>query len=765
MNEFPNVQASSRSGWSETKENLYRFRDRLAYNISLKKDLGKKLVLAFAFGFSLFLVGHGLQTPVRDTGSYTGWRTQVFLQPGIVGFVCALVTMILGSIKQWWGVFYYLLSFEILVGVYLPEIFWVASGLAIFTFFLWFNIRPHSGALAALFLIPALESHLGLIALAPLGFACFYSKGKSIWLTFIVFLWVEALGIYRDSVSRFIEMGVNVFPHSLPLSYEQVTHPFTGLMLRANREVAAHLLTLSVENLLLVSWFLKLALAFLSIWVIRTNYTPIRFQDRLALEYLSKKGQKVAHDDLILVKAPLSILGGLGIWVIGQGLLLIPFPHLYTPLLFAGDLLAAAVIIPMVLLDYHGDPTMPHEFSHQASGASGLEIRKSPSQMGSSLRTPTPSELRVQYAKPSPSSMGGFKKDPTQLRLRTWKDRVDLDWEGTLPDGSKIRLGRQEETRQPPPSTALPPTRAKDRGFEVGKKIDGQYRVEKILTGGMGLVYIVMDEFSETRFAVKTLRDDFRNNGEAVQRFTAEAKTWIRLGSQGPHPNMVQALYYREIDNRPLLFLEYVEGTTLEEIYSREGPRPSYAKLVEWGIQVCDGMQFASTKELADGTVGLVHRDLKPANIMINKEGNVKITDFGLAKVAATPTNLTKDRVGMGTLKYMAPEQVKDAKRVDPRADIYSLGAILYEGVAGHPPFTEEDSVNLYMAVLSKEPAPLGRIRRDIPSELDHIIMRCLNKDRDQRYSSFEEAGWALKRFYNRLLDQGDGRTHLRVVS
>lgn len=765
MDEREEFEPTSRKRRSEALESVYRFRDRVAYAIFLRKALGKKVLLAFAFGFSLFILGVALQGITRSVGNYVGWRTYVFLQPTAMGVVFGLAAIILGSIRQWLGVFFYLIAFEALIGLYLPEVFWVATALAGITFFLWFNIRPHSGALAALMLLPILEIHLGLLALAPLGFACFYSKGKSIWLTLVVFLWALAIGVHHVDATRFIPDGVALLPDGFPLSYAAASHPFSPNILSANRDIAVHLLDIFAERSLLVFWFLKLALAFLAVWVIRSNYTPIRFQDRLALEYLSKKGRRVAHNDWILVQAPLSILAGLGIWVLGQIALSFIFPGVYGSELFLGDVAAALVILPIVLLDYHGDPTMPHEFSHQASGSLAHSPIGTPKiKPGSSLRIPTPSELRLHYPEPNPGPESPAR-DPSQLRLKTWKDRVDLDWEGTLPDGSKVRLGRQDESRASLTHSAIPPTRAEDRGFEVGKKIDGQYRVEKILMGGMGLVYIVLDEFSETRCAIKTLRDDFRSNPEAVKRFVSEAKTWIRLGSQGPHPNMVQALYYREVEGRPLLFLEYVDGVTLEEVFSREGPRPTYPKLLEWAIQICEGMHFAATKDLGDGAAGLVHRDLKPANVMINREGNVKITDFGLAKVADASTNLTKDRIGMGTLKYMAPEQVKDAKRVDVRADIYSLGSILYEGVAGHPPFTDEDSINLYMAVLGKEPVPLSKIRADVPPELNHIIMRCLNKDRDQRYSSFEEVGWALKRFLSRIQGEGGDRSHLRVVS
>jgi serine/threonine-protein kinase len=359
--------------------------------------------------------------------------------------------------------------------------------------------------------------------------------------------------------------------------------------------------------------------------------------------------------------------------------------------------------------------------------------------------------MRLGYL--TPSQLQVNVKDPSRIRLKSCYDDNEAD-----------PLGGESASHHPSsPQADVYPNMEEllPGGFEIGSAIDGQYRIEELHKGGMGVVYIVTDLFSEVKYAVKTLRDELRENQEASIRFMSEAKTWIRLGH---HPHIVQAMYYREVAGYPLLFLEYVDGTNLEEVYSRPGPGPAMQHLLDWVIQISEGLHFANTRDLGEGSIGLVHRDIKPGNIMLTKSGIAKITDFGLAKVTAASNNLTRDKVGMGTLRYMAPEQVRDAKHVDVRADIYSVGAVFYEGLVGHPPFTQEDSISLYHAVLTTVPPRLRTIRETIPEELDRIIMRCLQKERDQRYANFEELCWVLRRFKERHMIGNTG-SHLRLVT
>jgi hypothetical protein len=727
------------------RERIYLLRDRVAYAIFMRKELARKTLFALSLGLGLVIVSSGLWID-REMGPAPGWR--IYLPPAPVtgtcaGLVCAAVSVVL----PFWGGVSYFLALLGLVALHVPEILGPASILIFLTLFLWLMTRPQKGAMAALVLIPFLEVFFGLGEWAPLGFACFYPASRAVFLTGTAFMWVAGLGLLRGGVQRFGFEGGGLMAEKFWLTRSDlIAGPWSGEVFSANSQAFAFVQDqLFGKGALVWPFLIQIAVGALAIWALRLRYRPVGFHDRLALEYLTREGQRSGAGSLRFLGAPLGVSTGALVWIGCQALLSVFFPGVYTGHLLAVDVAAAILLIPVVLLHYHGDPIMPQEFSHP--------ISKPQKTASSSFRIPTPSEMKLQF--PGPADSSDLLKEVSQVRLKSWKDKVDLEWEGNLPDGRRLHYETDREEIAPKPRQPAP------EGFEVGARIDGQYRIEAVLRGGMGVVYIVTDEFSEVRYAVKTLREDLRANNEATARFTSEAKTWIRLGH---HPSIVQAMYYREIAGRPLLFLEYIDGTDLEEIFNRPGPGPTIESLVDWGIQICEGMHYASTRDFGGGQYGLVHRDIKPGNVMLTHEGRIKITDFGLAKAAEAPSSLTREKVGLGTLKYMAPEQVKDAKHVDLRADIYAVGTVLYEGFVGHPPFTDEDSINLYMSVLSKDPVRIGKVRPDCPEELDRIIMRCLQKDRDQRYTSFEEFGWALRRFKDKLLG-GSSSSHIRVVS
>ncbi|MCG3196587.1 MAG: Serine/threonine-protein kinase PknD [bacterium] len=741
-------------------DSLYAVRDRIAYALFLRKDLGKKSLFALCLGLGLLIAANGIWLN-REPGPDPGWRVYLPQAP-VVGMFAGLFCSWICFIAPFWGGVSFFLFLGGLVVVYTPEIMGPALLLLLVTLASWFAVRPQRGAMAALVALPYLESFLGLGALAPIGFACFYPTARAIALTTTTYLWVVAIGLVRGSIPRFNFEDRSVFEEFDWLTRTDIANPpFTAPILEANGKAFYAISEALVgKDVLLWPFLIHTALAAGVIWIVGLIYRPVRFQDRLALEYLSREGQTAGSGSLRPFSGPLGVLVGLLSLAGLQGGLTLLIPGLYSPFLLAMDCVSALILLPIVALHYHGDPTMPQEFSYHLPEPA----REHSPATGSSFRIPTPSEMRLRYpAGPAPAA--GASAGPVEgpsVRLKSWRDKVDLEWEGVLPDGRKLRWETGEKEQKPVPGQPIVPRPEVEAPieFEIGKKIDGQYRIDQIHRGGMGVVFIVTDEFSEVRYAVKTLRDDLRNHPEAVARFTSEAKTWIRLGH---HPNVVQAMYYREVASRPLLFLEYIDGTDLEEVFSRPGPPPPLASLVSWGIQICEGMQHAATKDFGGGMIGVVHRDIKPGNIMLTYDGVIKITDFGLAKAAEAPTNLTREKVGLGTLKYMAPEQVKDAKHVDARADIYAVGAVLYEGAVGHPPFTDEDSISLYMSVLSKEPERMRHRRPDIPEEFERIVMRCLSKDRDLRYSSFEELGWALRRLEERMKSGGD-LSHLRVV-
>lgn len=736
-------------GESGVLENLYRLRDRVAYALFIKKVLGGKVLLALALGCGILLASNGLDIQRQWDQDAGMWAN--LPMPILFGIVLAPICAILSIVRIWYGVAGFLLALSGLIFLYLPEFFAASTILIVTTAFLWVMLRPGRGALAALVVLPFLEMRLFLCALAPLGFGCFYSVPKSILLTVGAFVWIMGLGLMTGAAPRFGIEGSGMFdPQSLAAL---TSENWSVVLFRANRDTLAQLgEELFGAGQLAAPFLIQVGLVVIVAGIVARHYKPVRFHDRLALDYISRDEDPGRRGSLSLLKVPLGILCGIVIWVLSEWIVELFFGGMYSPMQFVADICAALILIPIVMLHYQGDPAMPHEFS------SLKPERPAPDMAGSSssLQIPTPSEMRLAYQSPSVATPQG--NDPSKLKLKTWKDKMDVDWEGSLPGGRNISYESTSDANPTPPDQVEGPSQD---GFEVGNTIDGQYRIEEIHQGGMGIVFIVTDTFSEVHYAVKTLRDDLRNNSEAASRFNSEAKTWIRLGY---HPNVVQAMYYREVKGRPLLFLEYVDGTNLEEMFKHPWPSASIMDLVKWGIQICEGMHFANTKDLGGGSDGLVHRDIKPSNIMLTNDRTVKITDFGLAKVAEAPSNLTREKVGMGTLKYMPPEQVQDAKNVDVRADIYALGAVVYEGLVGHPPFEDENSINLYMSVLSKEAPRARNLRPDISEELDRIVMRCLQKDRDQRFSSFEELGWALKRLLDRP-GSSQAESQLRVVT
>src|SRR5690554_5061257 len=161
----------------------------------------------------------------------------------------------------------------------------------------------------------------------------------------------------------------------------------------------------------------------------------------------------------------------------------------------------------------------------------------------------------------------------------------------------------------------------------------------------MSVVYIAIDEFSKKRFAVKTVKQEMLEDRTAVDRFAQEARTWMNLGR---HDHIVEAIIYREIKGQPFLFLEYVDGVSLGDLIDSED-QLFPPQVMDYALQACEGMIYVHNAEVGPGDSGVIHRDLKLANIMIDRRGQVKITDFGLAKVHGISTRLTDAGIGLGT--------------------------------------------------------------------------------------------------------------------
>jgi len=257
-------------------------------------------------------------------------------------------------------------------------------------------------------------------------------------------------------------------------------------------------------------------------------------------------------------------------------------------------------------------------------------------------------------------------------------------------------------------------------GTEVSR-----YRIlELIGSGGMGDVYLADDKRLNRRVALKFLLARFAADEEAKARFTREAQAAAALS----HPNIITIHEVSEYQGRPYMAMEYVEGESLKSLI-RKGDL-STKQILDIGIQIGEGLQKAHQ-------AGIVHRDVKPQNILIDQEGRVKITDFGLAKVRGVP-QLTQAGTTFGTLAYMSPEQAK-GKDVDRRADIFSFGVVLYEMITGRLPFQGDSEASIINAVINDIPEPLARYKAAVPDAVERIVAKALIKNRDERYQNADD--------------------------
>lgn len=263
----------------------------------------------------------------------------------------------------------------------------------------------------------------------------------------------------------------------------------------------------------------------------------------------------------------------------------------------------------------------------------------------------------------------------------------------------------------------------------LGKRLDGRYEMRELIgVGGMAYVYKAYDSVDDRTVAVKILRDEFLSNEEFTRRFRNESKAIAILN----HPNIVKVLDVGFGQHLQYIVMEYIDGITLKE-YLDQRKDIRWKEAVHFTVQILRALQHAHDK-------GIVHRDIKPQNIMLLSDGTIKVTDFGIARLSRTEMRATMDsgEKAIGSVHYISPEQAR-GEITDEKADIYSVGVVLYEMLTGRLPFEADNAVSVAIMQMQSEATLPHLINEDVPEGLEQITMKAMQKDADKRYQSSAE--------------------------
>ncbi len=262
----------------------------------------------------------------------------------------------------------------------------------------------------------------------------------------------------------------------------------------------------------------------------------------------------------------------------------------------------------------------------------------------------------------------------------------------------------------------------------LGKRLDGRYEMRELIgVGGMAYVYKAYDSVDDRTVAVKILRDEFLSNEEFTRRFRNESKAIAILN----HPNIVKVLDVGFGQHLQYIVMEYIDGITLKE-YLDQRKDIRWKEAVHFTVQILRALQHAHDK-------GIVHRDIKPQNIMLLSDGTIKVTDFGIARLSRSEMRATMDgEKAIGSVHYISPEQAR-GELTDEKADLYSVGVVLYEMLTGRLPFEADNAVSVAIMQMQSEPTMPHLINEDVPEGLEQITIKAMQKNADKRYQSAAE--------------------------